>query len=60
MNGERDEAIWAAVRSGKTLTATAAEYGLTKERIRQIHARVCRSKGMSFRLRGVTERMKSG
>ena len=65
---ERNEAIWAAVESGMLFRIIAAEHGVTIARIRQIHERQCRKKGVRGcegrhrppPYRGMTAPMKSG
>jgi hypothetical protein len=44
---ERDEAIWLAVLAGRTLQSVGDEFGMTRERIRQIYARHQRHRGES-------------
>lgn len=46
----RDEEIWAAYHAGGvTLRALGRRYNISLERVRQIHARICRTKGLEWR-----------
>lgn len=46
----RDQEIWAAYHSGKiTLKALGRKYDISHERVRQIHAKICRQKGITYR-----------
>lgn len=44
---ERDEAIWHAVLAGRTLRSVGEEFGLSRERTRQIYAGRQKRMGLS-------------
>jgi Sigma-70, region 4 len=57
---ERDKIIWLMVQSGKTLKAVGDEYGLTRERVRQIYAREQRDRGADPHVVRRPEMVRSG